>query len=267
MSTQVTADDREAQTTHTIALRVRRDDAKPVLSLQAIKARRGEPTKVLRATVEGDADAVLQVKVVADNGELTLPEAPPGAYVRTRSGREVAFDAGPTAVASTLAATTYDGDAGVIRVSIDGDETSVNIEIEEKEEAVTLVKDEPIVIAHLKTEGAIKTDEDTNATFSITLVAKGSTIHEVEVTGNRLGVVDFGREEHGNIHKRTRRGVWVRGNATMVNDVLTSLVFAPAADRHGTAYVDLSLDGVTGNAAPVRRARRRRSAGGRVGGE
>ena len=77
MSTQVTADDREAQTTHTIALRVRRDDAKPVLSLQAIKARRGVPTKVLRATVAGDADAVLQVKVVADNGELTLPEAPP----------------------------------------------------------------------------------------------------------------------------------------------------------------------------------------------
>ena len=67
MSTQVTADDREAQTTHTVALRVRRDDAKPVLGLQ-LSARRGEPTKVLRATVEGDADAVLQVKVVADNG-------------------------------------------------------------------------------------------------------------------------------------------------------------------------------------------------------
>ena len=100
MSTQVTADDREAQTTHTIALRVRRDDAKPVLGLQAIKARKGVPTKVLRATVEGDADAVLQVKVVADNGELTLPEAPPGAYVRARSGREVAFDAGPSAVAA-----------------------------------------------------------------------------------------------------------------------------------------------------------------------
>ena len=73
----------------------------------------------------------LQVKVVADNGELTLPEAPPGAYVRARSGREVAFDAGPGAVASTLAATMYDGDTGVIRVSIDGDETSVNIELEE----------------------------------------------------------------------------------------------------------------------------------------
>lgn len=243
----IVADDRAAQTTKTIALRVAKSMTQPILSLNATRARRGVPTRVLHASITGDADTVLQVRVVAETGELTLPEAPPGAFVRTRNGREVAFDAGPAFVGTTLDALTYQGDAGAITVRIGDDETSIHVELEE--EVIALVRDAPLVVARLKMDGAIKTDEDVNTTFALLLLASDG-IHEVEVRGNSLGVVDFGRPGDALVHKRTRNGVWIRGNSTMVNAVLASLVFAPSLNEHGAAYVDVTLDGARGTPVP-----------------